>query len=442
MGQTNVIGRYPMHFHVLGDNCRDCYFRDSSIHRSFYRCVSIHGTNYLKVIENVAFDITGYSDYFEDGVEHHNRLELNLGAHIHMIGPEPPWGVGQTTQTYQQTSTLTLPADVTASAFYITNIQNYIIGNAASGGWAGFAFPNLREPIGIHRGGVNIRPSSVTALTIDGNMAHSTAWWWYHAAAFYWVGSLYYNDEDILEYNAGRDQNNERVNCNVNKCETEGNCDEYCSPAEHNWITITNTKAFLVAGVGFGSWSGRMEVIGFECHDCGLSLESLSDGGFWVHEMLNVCRTKTAIALPANARATNIPGSGFQWYDTDQKHIITLAELRNCGYRSTQYNQYDKGSSRGCGNEDTIGCHFDSSVWGMLTHSDQFTPEQMQGTRAITFCNCGRRFRLVGGPNSVSGRAQNWYDAYGSVTGLGETSIAASGLSEAGLWWRIDDEGK
>jgi hypothetical protein len=139
MGQTNVIGRYPMHFHVLGDNCRDCYFRDSSIHRSFYRCVSIHGTNYLKVIENVAFDITGYSDYFEDGVEHHNRLELNLGAHIHMIGPEPPWGVGQTTQTYQQTSTLTLPADVTASAFYITNIQNYIIGNAASGGWAGFA---------------------------------------------------------------------------------------------------------------------------------------------------------------------------------------------------------------------------------------------------------------------------------------------------------------
>jgi hypothetical protein len=57
---------------------------------------------------------------------------------------------------------LAQPADVTASAFYITNIQNYVIGNAASGGWAGFAFPILHEPIGAHRNLVNIRPSSVT----------------------------------------------------------------------------------------------------------------------------------------------------------------------------------------------------------------------------------------------------------------------------------------
>jgi hypothetical protein len=77
----------------------------------------------------------------------------------------------------------------------------------------------------------------------------------------------------------------------------------------------------------------------------------------------------------------------------------------------------------------------------LLTHSDQFNPEMMQGTRAITFTNCGRRFKLLGGPNTVSGRQQNWYDADGSVTGLGGRSIAASGLAGAGLWWKIDGEG-
>jgi G8 domain len=60
MGQTNVMGRYPMHFHLLGRSCSDCYFRDSSIHRSFYRCASIHATDLIQVSENVAYDVTGF----------------------------------------------------------------------------------------------------------------------------------------------------------------------------------------------------------------------------------------------------------------------------------------------------------------------------------------------------------------------------------------------
>jgi hypothetical protein len=93
MGQTNVLGRYPMHFHILNEGCSDCYFRDSSVHRSFYRCVSIHGTHYTTISENVAYDVTGFCYYLEDGVEHHNRLEFNLGAHIHFMGPEAPMGL-------------------------------------------------------------------------------------------------------------------------------------------------------------------------------------------------------------------------------------------------------------------------------------------------------------------------------------------------------------
>lgn len=172
--------------------------------------------------ENVAFDVIGYCYYLEDGVEENNTLSYNLGAHIHMIGDEPPRGGGQTIPVYVQSRDLvraccrdyhrlfycvlfcctctecfflvccllnefvlcfllqTLPADVTASAFYITNVNNHVIGNSASGGWAGFAFPNLPTPLGAHRD-VPLRPSDVLGGNIDGNTAHSTGWWWYHA---------------------------------------------------------------------------------------------------------------------------------------------------------------------------------------------------------------------------------------------------------------------
>jgi hypothetical protein len=86
MGQTNVLGKYPIHYHVLANNCSDCYFTDSSVHESYYRCISIHGTHNLTVSENVAYDVTGFCYYLEDGVEEDNTLSYNLAAHIHFIG--------------------------------------------------------------------------------------------------------------------------------------------------------------------------------------------------------------------------------------------------------------------------------------------------------------------------------------------------------------------
>jgi len=86
MGQTNFMGRYPIHFHILGDNCPGCYFKDSSVHESYYRCISVHATNGITVSENVAYDVTGFCYYLEDGVEEYNTLSYNLAAHIHFIG--------------------------------------------------------------------------------------------------------------------------------------------------------------------------------------------------------------------------------------------------------------------------------------------------------------------------------------------------------------------
>ncbi len=121
-----------MHFHLLGD-CPECYFRDSSVHRSYYRCISVHGTSSATVSENVAYDIKGFCYYLEDGVEENNTISFNLAAFIHIFNTDQPFGLGNANQVYQQSNALTNPADVVASGFYITNLNNYIVGNAASG---------------------------------------------------------------------------------------------------------------------------------------------------------------------------------------------------------------------------------------------------------------------------------------------------------------------
>ena len=139
-------------------------------------------------------------------------------------------------------------------------------------------------------------------------------------------------------------------------------------------------------------------------------------------------------------------GNGFFWYDTGQNHLMNDATFRNCGYRSAEYSEYDSSPDRGCGEEDANGCHRNSVVFGLLTHSDQFTPELMQATKKIAFDNCGRRFDLSRWdedkyPSSVSGRNQNWIDTDGTVSGLNEPTIIGSGLSDVESWWQVENDG-
>jgi hypothetical protein len=70
----------------------------------------------------------------EDGIEMHNTISYNLGAHVHMIGPVPATGGAQYIDVVSQSEKLLVPSDVAAVVFYITNARNNVIGNAASGG--------------------------------------------------------------------------------------------------------------------------------------------------------------------------------------------------------------------------------------------------------------------------------------------------------------------
>lgn len=296
-----------IHFHLLGEGCADCYFRDSSVHESYYRCISIHGTNGISVSENVAYDVTGFCYYLEDGVEERNTLSFNLAAHVHFIG-NPALGGGQRIAVVKESPDLLLPADVAASGFYITNLHNFIIGNVAVGGWAGFAFPILDKPVGLHKDD-KFSPKTKVSLIIDGNTAHSTAHFWGSAAAFYFGGSLYFNSNDLLEYNAGRDNDGSQRR---DPCEEDVETGECISTENH----LTNSKVFLVGNVGVGSWSGKMDVEKYEAHDVGLALEALVSG-FWIDQMTVVCRTGELLKLPVQ-RANEIQGNGFVWYVDDK----------------------------------------------------------------------------------------------------------------------------
>ena len=121
-----------MHFHLLAE-CPECYFQHSSIHRSYYRCAVIQGTNSTRVTENVAYDAIGHCFALLDGAEEMNNISFNLAAHIHWLGPEPASIAGREQVYFDASPTLAFPADTSASGFFVPNGYNTLVGNAASG---------------------------------------------------------------------------------------------------------------------------------------------------------------------------------------------------------------------------------------------------------------------------------------------------------------------
>ena len=56
MGQHMELARYPIHWHLVGEGGQGQYVRNSAIHDTFNRCVTVHGTNDLRVENNVTYN--------------------------------------------------------------------------------------------------------------------------------------------------------------------------------------------------------------------------------------------------------------------------------------------------------------------------------------------------------------------------------------------------
>ena len=83
-GQGLKLGKYPIHFHLIGVVTHS-YVRRTSVHHSFNRGVAVHGVTQLRVEDSVLFDIRGHAVFLEDGTEMGNIIEYNLVALVRPV---------------------------------------------------------------------------------------------------------------------------------------------------------------------------------------------------------------------------------------------------------------------------------------------------------------------------------------------------------------------
>ena len=76
VGQAFQLGRYPIHFHMIG-TVHNSYVKSNSIHHTYNRAVTIHGVHYLRVINNLAYKTMGHTFFIEDAIETKNYIEKN-----------------------------------------------------------------------------------------------------------------------------------------------------------------------------------------------------------------------------------------------------------------------------------------------------------------------------------------------------------------------------
>ena len=191
MGQHLTLARYPMHFHVLGEGA-GMYIRNASIHDTYNRCVTVHGTNDLSIENNVTFNTVGHCFFLEDGIEHGNQFVHNLAIQTkcHPTLPCVPVNLaanGELNSSYENRAAIRrasfsrkdtlLPSDNTVASFWITNPDNSFIDNVAAGSdQIGFWLSLPEHPNGAHLGteaALNTWPRRTLLREFRGNTAHS-----------------------------------------------------------------------------------------------------------------------------------------------------------------------------------------------------------------------------------------------------------------------------
>lgn len=80
LGKKNVLGRYSLHFHLVGNTMRGSSVVGASIWDSGNRWLTIHGTNYLVVRDCIGYKSVGHGFFMEDGTEVYNVLDRNLAV--------------------------------------------------------------------------------------------------------------------------------------------------------------------------------------------------------------------------------------------------------------------------------------------------------------------------------------------------------------------------
>jgi cell surface hyaluronidase len=129
MGQAARLGRYPFHWHLRGD-APGQYIANSSVHTSYNRCITVHGTNQVRVADNLCYDFVGHGYFLERGDEQFNVFDGNLG-----IRARRPAAVAQPDACVPplETDFREALASNGPAVFWISNPNNTFTNNIAAG---------------------------------------------------------------------------------------------------------------------------------------------------------------------------------------------------------------------------------------------------------------------------------------------------------------------
>jgi hypothetical protein len=183
MGQNLTLARYPIHWHLIGD-AQGQYIKNASLHDTFNRCVTVHGTNFLRVENNVTYNTVGHCFFLEDAVEHGNEFVHNLAIQTkcHTSKPCVPTNLAASGEPRmgtngQQSKDVLLPSDNTVASYWITNPDNTFRDNVAAGSDSnGFWMSLPDHPNGKFEGtdlSAKTWPKRTPVREFNGNVAHS-----------------------------------------------------------------------------------------------------------------------------------------------------------------------------------------------------------------------------------------------------------------------------
>lgn len=165
MGQRGRLGRYPFHWHFVTNGVGQSISK-SSVHHTYNRAITVHGTNDVTVTENVAYDNLGHAYFMEDGIEERVTMTNNLG----LVTRRPPAAFAIIPSDISNARNISGP-----STFWITNPRNTVTGNHAAGSdGSGIWYAPFNNPNGA-RYNSSYQPLNfaIPDGTFDNNVMHS-----------------------------------------------------------------------------------------------------------------------------------------------------------------------------------------------------------------------------------------------------------------------------
>lgn len=165
MGQKNIKGRYPFHWHELV-SINGQYFQYNSVHNSFNRVLAIHNSDSGKIENNVAYNHIGHGFYLEDNFSTRNFFYRNLG----ILTKVPAAGEAIEPHDRVQNPTQGSTDFITPATFWINHPDNDFIENVAAGsdGTGFWYLGQNNQKMGVNSN--NRSHSNTYNFTVDGNI--------------------------------------------------------------------------------------------------------------------------------------------------------------------------------------------------------------------------------------------------------------------------------